>query len=124
MSYRAWLWYRFGGGFSVTAEGYPFGPCVLCAMPAMARMGITALKVVGREAPTERKLRSVELVAAIARGLRAREELCDEGYMCYYREVLEADTRPRARPRARAGHGAISRCRPHYGDSRCRNARA
>ncbi len=111
-SYRAWLWYRFGCGFSVTAEGYPFGPCGLCAMPAMARMGITALKVVGREAPTERKLRSVELVAAVrarmaeaseeaevalfARGLRAREELCDEGYMCYYREVLEADARPAA----------------------------
>ena len=79
-------------------------------MPAMARMGITALKVVGREAPTECKLRSVELVAALrepmagaseeaevvafARGLRAREELCDERYMCYDREVLEADARP------------------------------
>ena len=90
-------------------------------MPAMARMGITALNVVGREAPTERKLRSVELVAALrepmaeageeaevvalARGLRAREELCDEGYMCYDREVLEADARPGA-PLRSAARGA------------------
>lgn len=79
-------------------------------MPAMRKMGITALKVVGREAPTERELRSVERVAALrepmagageeaevvafARGLRAREELRDEGYMCDHRELLEADARP------------------------------
>ena len=32
-------------------------------------------------------------VVALARGLRAREELRDEGYMCYDRELLEAGTR-------------------------------
>jgi hypothetical protein len=108
--YRSWLWYRFGCGFSVTAEGYPFGPCGLCAMPLMAELGITAIKIVGREAPLERKLRSVELVAAVrermaepcrgagvaafARGLRQRQDLCDSGYMCYYREVLDDAARP------------------------------
>lgn len=90
-------------------------------MPAMRTLGITALKVVGRKAPTERKLRSVELVAALrepmagaseeaevaafARGLRDREELCDEGFMCYDREVLGADARPAA-PVRTAARGA------------------
>jgi putative protease len=104
-NYRFWLWCRFGCGFSVTEAGYPFGPCGLCAMPAMEALGLTAIKIAGREAATERKVRSVEMVAAVrnrmkeasenadvaafARGIRNRQDLCDTGYMCYYREILE-----------------------------------
>lgn len=100
-----WLWYRFGCGFSVTANGLPFGPCGLCAVPALAGAGIAAVKIAGREGPLDRKLKSVEMVratldrleeaesdasvAAFAQGLRARQDLCATGYMCYYREVIE-----------------------------------
>ena len=93
--YREWLWSRFSCGFSVTEEGYPFGPCGLCAMPRLAEAGITALKIAGREAPLARKLRSVEMVSrtrsapdddgAAARRLRRRPDLCETTYMCYYR---------------------------------------
>lgn len=99
--YEEWLWYRFGCGFSVTEEGYPFGPCGLCAIPEMALHGLTAIKIAGREAALPRKLKSVEMVrsvrdamargndaVALARGIRRRPDLCDSGYMCYYREVL------------------------------------
>jgi len=101
--YRSWLWYRFGCGFSVTEEGYPFGPCGLCALSQMREAGVAAVKIAGREAPSERKVRSVELVrrvidemdaaddeAAVARfavGLRKQSEHCATGYMCYYPEV-------------------------------------
>lgn len=100
--YAEWLWFRFGCGFSVTEDGYPYGPCGLCALPALAAAGIAAVKIAGREAALPRKLKSVEMVrrardalldggdvAALARGLRKRPDLCDQGYMCYYREVLD-----------------------------------
>lgn len=103
--YRRWLWYRFGCGFSVTEEGYPFGPCGVCAMPRFAAAGLHSVKIAGREAATQRKLKSVELVRSVrdrmraaggdevrtmafAQGLRKRPDLCGSGYMCYYREVL------------------------------------
>ncbi len=102
--YEEWLWYRFGCGFSVTEEGYPFGPCGLCAVPEMAEHRLSAIKIAGREAALPRKLKSVEMVrrvrdamaaggdaVSLARGIRRRPDLCDSGYMCYYREVL---TRP------------------------------
>lgn len=99
--YKDWLWYRFGCGFSVTEEGYPYGPCGLCAMPAFQAAGVASVKVAGREAATARKIRSVEMVASVrdrlagdpgdlmryARGLRGGEDRCAPGYMCYYREV-------------------------------------
>ncbi len=115
--YQQWLWYRFSCGFSVTDQGYPFGPCGLCAMPFLDLSKLTAVKIAGREGATPRKLKSVEMVRAMrdrlvegaaaamsfAQGLRGRQDLCDSGYMCYYREVLEpgfADTAP-ARARRR-----------------------
>ncbi len=104
-AYKDWLWYRFGCGFSTTEEGYPYGPCGLCAVQRMAEAGIGTVKIAGREANTERKIRSVELVRRVfdrfdqtraeqelmdyAQGLRDCSDRCATGYMCYYPEVLE-----------------------------------
>lgn len=103
-AYRDWLWYRFGCGFSTTAEGYPYGPCGLCAINRMARAGVGTVKIAGREANTERKVRSVELVRRaierheegadddvlreFAQSLRDCRDRCATGFMCYYPEVL------------------------------------
>ncbi|WP_207062998.1 U32 family peptidase [Motiliproteus sp. SC1-56] len=102
--YLKWLWYRFGCGFSVTDAGYPFGPCGLCALPALREAGVTAVKIAGRDAPLTRKEKSVELVRRTldrmaadrdparlmdyAQALRPSERQCASGYMCYYPEVL------------------------------------
>lgn len=104
-AYKRWAWYKFSCGFSTTDDGQPFGPCGLCAIPFLAAHGIATIKIAGRETPTERKLRSLELVRAtldrmaegagpdaladFARNLRARPDRCAEGYMCYYPEVLD-----------------------------------
>lgn len=101
--YKRWLWYRFGCGFSTTDEGYPFGPCGLCAMHRMRQAGVCSVKIAGREGASERKVKSVELVrqvldglrqgadeadaAALAVGLRKFPGHCRSGYMCYYPEV-------------------------------------
>lgn len=97
-----WLWYVFSCGFSVTAEGLPYGPCGLCAAPRLAAAGVAAVKIAGREGPLDRRLKSVAMaravldrnaggdeqeVAAFARGLRGSAERCRSGFMCYYREV-------------------------------------
>lgn len=103
-AYRRWLWYRFSCGFTTTAEGLPYGPCGLCAVPRLAGGGIHAVKIAGREGPLPRKLASVRMVraivdaqlagrpahevAALARGLRPSHEHCRTGYMCYYPEVV------------------------------------
>ena len=63
--YQHWLWYRFGNGFSMSKNGLPFGPCGLCAMPRLEISGITSVKIAGRDAPTARKIKSVEMVARI-----------------------------------------------------------
>lgn len=102
--YDKWLWYRFGCGFSVTEDGYPYGPCGLCAMPNLQDMGVISVKIAGRDAPLERKAKSVELVqkildrmvagdgeaevAAYAQGFRQSSVLCNHGQMCYYPEVI------------------------------------
>ncbi|MDD5247430.1 MAG: U32 family peptidase [Rhodocyclaceae bacterium] len=101
--YQRWLWYRFGCGFSTTPEGYPYGPCGLCAIARLAAAGVASIKIAGREGATERKRKSVELVravvdrvrggataaeaAAFAVGLRGTDDHCRSGYMCYYPEV-------------------------------------
>jgi putative protease len=101
--YKRWLWYRFGCGFSNTSDGYPFGPCGLCAISPMQTAGVTAIKIAGRERATESKLKSVEMVRAVldrvhgaalhrdvaqfAVGIRKAEEHCRAGFMCYYPEV-------------------------------------
>lgn len=101
-AWEKWLWYLFSCGFRVTAEGLPYGPCGLCAIPRLAAAGVAAVKIAGREGPLERRLKSVEMaravlgrhaggeerdVTAYARGLRGNPELCQSGFMCYYREV-------------------------------------
>ena len=101
--YQRWLWYRFGCGFSTTAEGHPFGPCGLCAISRLEAMGVASIKIAGREGASERKLKSVEMVRAVvdrvhagsphqevsafAVGIRNTEEHCRAGFMCYYPEV-------------------------------------
>ncbi|MAG58003.1 MAG: peptidase U32 [Planctomycetes bacterium] len=96
-AYRDWVEHRFGCRLSLTE--LPFGPCGLCALPFLAGCGVVAVKVVGRGAPTPRKVKSTALVAAIrdevgrrsdadvkrlARAVRKRSNLCDDGFMCYY----------------------------------------
>lgn len=100
--YQSFLWYRFGNGFSVSPNGLPYGPCGLCAVPRLDASGVTSVKIAGRDAPTERKVKSVEMVAKVretllksggddaksaARNMREQPEHCQVGYMCYYPEV-------------------------------------
>ena len=111
--YQRWLWYRFGCGFSTTAQGYPFGPCGLCAIARLAAAGVASIKIAGREGATERKLKSVEMVrsvldrvaggatpqeaAAFAVSMRQAADHCRSGYMCYYPELRwPAATEPAA----------------------------
>lgn len=104
VAYKKWLWYRFSNGFSLTPEGLPWGPCGLCAIPALRAAGIAAIKIAGREGASARKLASLGLVrqtldraladggaadvAEFARGLRKSPEHCATGHMCYYPEVV------------------------------------
>jgi U32 family peptidase len=101
--YQRWLWYRFGCGFSTAANGYPFGPCGLCAIARLTRAGVASVKIAGREGATARKLKSVEMVRAVvdqvldgatpevaaevAVSMRQAADHCRSGYMCYYPEV-------------------------------------
>lgn len=105
--YAHWRWHKFSCGFSQSEQGYGFGPCGICALKRLQGMKLTAIKIAGREAPLARKLKSIELVARfrnlvetgasasdllkIGRQQRARPDLCDSGYMCYYPEVLAQD---------------------------------
>jgi hypothetical protein len=117
-AYKRWSWYKFSCGFTTTEAGYPYGPCGLCAIPFFAACGLTTVKLAGRETPTARKLKSLELVRSVlermadeaevmsfAQGLRGRPDHCATGYMCYYPDVLQrpaARSRP-TRPKAAAG---------------------
>ncbi len=99
--YREWVWYLNGNGCGSTAKGLPYGPCGLCAIPDLARMGVESLKIVGREAAPLKKFASVKMVADIVKRVRAgvpkptvieraialRESPahCHSGYMCYYK---------------------------------------
>lgn len=99
--YRRWVWFTNNCGCSNTPKGLPNGPCGLCAIPELAAMGISSIKIVGREANPYRKLASLQLVKAVvervrtgmspeqvrelAAGIRETPELCSAGYMCYYR---------------------------------------
>ena len=101
--YKRWLWYRFGCGFSTTPDGYPYGPCGLCAIHRLRQAGVASIKIAGREGPTERKIKSVEMVrqvldaarrggdarsvASTAIGIRNTLKHCQSGYMCYYPEA-------------------------------------
>lgn len=99
--YREWVWYVNGNGCGATSKGLPYGPCGLCAIPDLQRIGVASLKIVGREASPFRKLASVRMAADIlkrtragapklhvierARALREEPNHCDSGYMCYYK---------------------------------------
>lgn len=99
--YYRWLFFVNNAGCSLSPEGLPYGPCGLCAIPQMHRMGIASLKIVGREASSWRKLASLRLVKAVvdrvrqgrpddevrtyAQSLRTPREYCQSGFMCYYR---------------------------------------
>jgi putative protease len=104
-SYREWLWYLGGCDSLSSPEGLPYGPCGLCAVPQFFRMGITSLKIAGREASSFRKLASLRLVKTVVdharsgatpeelvarvRRIRNTPQMCDAGYMCYYRSRSE-----------------------------------
>lgn len=104
--YEFWKWTLNHCGCQ-TSRGYPVGPCGLCALPRMLRMGIASFKVVGREASLPRKEKAVELAARalrIARSgggpeeirqavvdLRGAAPLCEGAHLCYYPDVW---TRP------------------------------
>lgn len=108
----------------------PLGPCGLCAIPELMKLGIHSGKIVGREASLFRKLRSVQAVryvrdsygearesgadpkSAATEAKRRAIELrgdpagCAAGYSCYYRPARERDlvplpTRPRGPRRPR-----------------------
>lgn len=101
--YQRWLWFRFGCGFTTSANGYPYGPCGLCAIARLAAAGVASIKIAGREGASERKLKSVEMVRAVldrvrggatpeaaaefAVSLRGAADHCRSGYMCYYPQV-------------------------------------
>ncbi len=103
--HRDWLGYALGRDAATTEKGLPVGHCGLCAIPELARIGVSSLKVVGREAGLLRKVRSVQLVRGVLDRVRAgasrREacekaiaargdpEACHSGLMCYYREVQD-----------------------------------
>lgn len=92
-------------GYSTGPARVPLGPCGLCAIPALDRMGIRGGKVVGREANPYRKVRSVQLVRAVldaaraglpdaetkALAVRVREspESCREGRFCCYPDARD-----------------------------------
>jgi putative protease len=99
--YRDWVWYVNGNGCGATPKGLPYGPCGLCAIPDLSRIGVQSLKIVGREASPFKKLASVRMVRDIvhrvrtgesklhvierAISLRGEPQHCQSGYMCYYK---------------------------------------
>ncbi len=110
--YRRWIWFTANCGRSCSPTGYPNGPCGLCAIHDFGRIGVHALKVVGREGVTDRKVRSVQLVRSVldrveqgwpkervetaAVALRGERQLCGSGYMCYFRDARAAPGEGRA----------------------------
>jgi U32 family peptidase len=101
-NYREYLWYQNNCGSSFQQDGLPNGPCSLCWFGHFRDWGVTAVKIVGREAAFIRKMGSLQLVKAVvdkvgekafaeeigtfARSLRNTPEYCKKGYMCYFRE--------------------------------------
>jgi len=101
--YRRWITCHVASAAVLTPTRMPGGPCGLCAIPELYHGGVHSLKIIGREAPAYKKLRSVQQVRhvldlaasdlqaeqcrAAARTLRGTPELCRSGYACYYPEV-------------------------------------
>ncbi|HEX8012025.1 MAG TPA: U32 family peptidase [Casimicrobiaceae bacterium] len=115
--YEFWKWTLNNCGCQ-TSRGYTLGPCGLCALPRLARIGIASLKVVGREAPLARKTASVRLAAVALElatsgaspeairdavvSLRGAPELCRDAHLCYYPDVWAASASLGARSRLRS----------------------
>nr|MBK7066999.1 U32 family peptidase [Deltaproteobacteria bacterium] len=110
--YRRWKWHVNNCGSSFSDRGLPNGPCGLCAIWDLCDLGVSCLKIVGRDSPTVRKVRSLRLVKTIveqvagggtreaaaeyAQGLRDTPELCGSGFMCYYRDAVPTGRGPRS----------------------------
>jgi collagenase-like PrtC family protease len=104
--YEFWKWTLNHCGCQ-TSQGYPMGPCGLCALPRLLQAGIASFKVVGREASLPRKEKSVEVAAMalrIARAggtaqeirqavidLRGASAMCEESHLCYYPDVWQQE---------------------------------
>jgi len=102
--FKTYLWYQNNCGSSFQQDGLPNGPCSLCQFGDFRDWGVTAVKLVGREASFHRKMGSLQLVKAVrdkalqtqnhdrimdyARQLRQTPEYCDSGYMCYFGPCL------------------------------------
>ena len=109
--YEFWKWTLNNCGCQ-TSKGFTLGPCGLCALPRLARIGVASLKVVGREAPLARKEASVRLAAMALEhaetgatreeirdavvSLRGAPELCRGAHLCYYPDVWADPTSARA----------------------------
>ncbi len=105
--YRQFVLQHEAFGPFATPSGFPAGPCGLCAIPDLFASGVRALKVVGREAETHRKVMSVRMVRAVldhvgtgadpaqarrfARELRQTPDVCARGWSCYYPEVVHRE---------------------------------
>lgn len=104
--YAFWKWTLNHCGCR-TGNGYPLGPCGLCAIPRLFASGISSLKVVGREASLERKEASVRIAAQSLRlarkgaspeeirqavvDLRGWPQMCAERHLCYYPDLWERE---------------------------------
>lgn len=100
--YREYQWFLNNCGSSFQQDGLPNGPCSLCWFGRFRDWGVTAVKIVGREASFVRKMGSIQLVKAVmdkvrekassegiasyARHIRNTPAYCDSGHMCYFRE--------------------------------------
>jgi U32 family peptidase len=100
--YAFWKW-TLGNCGCQTSRGFQLGPCGLCAVPRLLAAGVASLKIVGREAPLDRRRQAVRLAAtalklaqagASAEGIRTAvidvrgaPQLCDEAHLCYYPDV-------------------------------------
>ena len=98
--FQSYLWYQNNCGSSYQADGLPNGPCSLCLFGHFRDIGVTAVKIVGREASFHRKMASLQMVKAVmdkvkervgcqeiadfARKMRNTEQYCSSGYMCYF----------------------------------------
>jgi len=100
--YRRWIWcVGWNCGGLPGPQGYPDGMCGICALPELQEMGVTTLKIIGREGSLGKKAASVRLVRRVldlvesgtgpaevkkrARAIRGTPGGCDSGYLCYFR---------------------------------------
>ena len=105
--YAFWKWTLNHSGCR-TGNGYPMGPCGLCAIPRLLALGVVSFKVVGREASLPRKLASVQIAAQALRlakqgagpkliqeavvALRGSPQMCEERHLCYYPDIWRKET--------------------------------